>query len=84
MSNRDELIKELENKICRSASIEANISYLADFIIEDRNRIVQPLVKYKSDVKLWDRRGWGLDSHTISDEAIDETLKLAGVSNGKG
>lgn len=48
---------------------------IADFILADRARIVEPLVKYKNFI----RRSWKAGVHIYSDEAIDETLKNAGV-----
>lgn len=45
---------------------------IADFIIKDRQRIVQPLVKYKDSIGSY----WGKD---YSDKVTEETLKLAGL-----
>lgn len=45
---------------------------VADFILADRKRIVEPLVDYKQKHK----NGWG---NFDSDEYIDETLRNAGL-----
>ncbi len=70
---REKLIEYLDIH-CVDESGELKAWHIADFIIADRKRIVDPLVKvsdadedceYVNDIKLW--------------EAIDETLKRAGV-----
>lgn len=68
-TSRDELIIELIAKGLWCSEL----AWVADFIIEDRKRVVAPLVKLTWDgIKLMD---------TISnvDNAINETLKKAGV-----
>lgn len=67
---REELIKELKSKI------DPNWNEIANFIIEDRKRVVEPLVKIKFNY----REGAIEVQHRIVD-AIEETLKNAGVEN---
>lgn len=80
---REELIKELKLIIINEYNPDLNINCpnyekLANFIIADRARIVEPLVKYKDDCKeIW---SWTIPREE-TDKAIDETLKLAGVEN---
>lgn len=66
-NNHSELVRELREKFSHGEDFSySNVAY---FIIADRARIVAPLVKYK-------KVGY---SHESADDAIDETLKLAGV-----
>lgn len=47
---------------------------VADIIIEDRKRIVEPLVKYNRDFN-----SKGKTSYIEADKAIDQTLRNAGI-----
>lgn len=81
MSTREELIKELEEKFRLARNIaEWDLSEefdyfggLADFIIEDRKRIVEPLVKARNSKWLTEIED------PIIREGIDQTLNNAGV-----
>jgi len=89
--DKSELVRELressgifessgcDDPTCFGVTVEWD--KLADFIIADRLRIVEPLIKHKKEVidELGDE-GWKL---SIGDVVIDETLKLAGVNNNK-
>ncbi len=57
----------------KEGELHINLDLIADWVIKDRARIVEPLVKYKKG------KAWG---NTFICEAIDETLKLAGLSEG--
>ena len=72
MNEREKLIEELQKDAARF-----NEPYLyghvADFIIADRKRIVEPLVIIKkSDLYL-----------ASAEKPINETLKLAGANHGE-
>lgn len=73
---REEIIKDIQRFVGGQREYAER---MADWVIVDRKRICEPIFKYKNDVKSWGRRGWGLDAHCLSDEAIDESLKLAGL-----
>lgn len=95
MSNRDELIRELKKHLpCTcidayklrvlSAPDCAHCNYVedvADFIIERERKIVSPLVKIRGT---FSNMGWVKLNQVNLRQAIDETLKLSGVFNGKG
>ncbi len=75
MSARSELIEQLN-----SHGFLGNMEGIADFILEDRKRIVRPLVELRKDVRklgtdLKNYRGLSIE------DAIDETIKLSGVSD---
>lgn len=86
---KDELIKELKrimpciclNDYKRINRSDPNCSWcvygedLADFIIEDRKKIVEPIIAYRLSVIEIDQ-SWGTRK---SDIAINQTLKNAGV-----
>lgn len=81
MNEREKLIKEL-NKTCLVYVPGNGSRYsdekLADFIIADRKRIVEPLVEFKERThKLFGISGWIRVDNLIR-KAIDETLKNAG------
>jgi hypothetical protein len=53
---------------------------IADFILEDRKRIVAPLVSVKENtLHNFGRSGW-IHHDNLLTKAIDKTLKLAGVN----
>ena len=80
MSEREKLIKELEKLRWQQAQriflgqTPGLVEEIADFILEDRKRIVEPLVNlpigYKDEVDRGDKLRF----------AIDETLTLAGLN----
>lgn len=80
---RDDLIKELNNfsyhnsKKCSLPKDRVSLcaECLADFILEDRKRIIKPLIDFREDY-VTGGEPWSI---TGAHEAIDETLKLAGV-----
>lgn len=79
---REELIKELEEKFRLSRNIaEWDLSEefdyfggLADFIISDRKKVVEPLVKFNTQEPVGQRK-WRIGMIY----AIDQTLKNAGI-----
>lgn len=76
---REELIKELKLIIINEYNPDLNINCpnyekLANFIIADRARIIEPLVKWRKDNPM-------IGNFRNCIEAIDETLKRAGVEN---
>ncbi len=80
MTEREKLIEELRMIVINEFNSEMNIhcpnyDKLADFILEDRKRIVAPLLKIDSFEYA--------DIDTYSIDCIDETLKLAGVKKGQ-
>jgi hypothetical protein len=78
MTQRDELIKELIEKYIPESVKGKNMvaDCIADFIIADRKRIVEPLKTTKELISQ------SINSHNkqcvLSFNAIDETLRLAG------
>lgn len=77
MSTREGLANELRNIPWGKDPCEPDWEKIADFIISDRKRIVEPLVKYKKEViDNCGQEGWNL---TVGDSPIDETLTNAGV-----
>lgn len=77
MTTREELVKELNKLPVISYATypdEWGLEIIADFIISDRKRIVEPLVKFK---KYRYNRGSNVNS------AIDEILKNAGIEQSK-
>ncbi len=62
--NREELRRNIEEIVFSSNNI---VNDLEEFILEDRKRILSPLIKYKNEVP----------PYPYWIEAIDETLKLA-------
>ena len=68
MTERENLIKVLRHK--SGSDKQLHIEDVADFILADRKRIVEPLVK----VML------GRIDDNATFDAIQETLKLAGVT----
>lgn len=74
MTEHDRLIEKLHN-LLNDLPLHHK-QKLADFILEDRLRIVEPLVKLKSD---WYEF---LEENTYR-KAIDETIKLSGIEEPK-
>ena len=81
MNERDKLIKEI-GKLCEGSSDAGTIYWaddIADFILADRRRVVEPLVKL--DLKPGTLiKVSSLNMSNIL-EAISQTLKLAGITN---
>lgn len=82
-SEREKLIKELRNEHIKHQRLqfigqEPNDGYsgLADWVLSDRQRILAPLVELKSF-------NYDADVETI-ENAIDATLRLAGLTTEKG
>jgi hypothetical protein len=79
MTRREKLARQLmsiywgEDMSDNPTSLTVHALKLADWVIEDRKRIVEPLVNY--------REGKSMGITCDSTWAIDETLKKAGVSN---
>ena len=65
MTEKEELIKKLYNICCTTC--------IADFILADRRRVVEPLVKYK----------WMPGSIDVEEllSVVDQTLQNAGITN---
>lgn len=80
MSERERLVEEIIKTFGVQADGKtrplATPENLADFILADRRRIVEPLVEYKQKY-FNEGDGWG---YTDTDVTIDETLKRAGVN----
>lgn len=77
INNQEELIKELNSLFGTGWWIEEELKILAYFIIEDRKRVVEPLIRLR-----WDE-GKLLDTISNIDKGIDETLKNAGIETDK-
>lgn len=80
MTAKQRLVKELgkfKKEINSAVYIGeyTDLDKIANFILSDRRRIVEPLVKYREILNNPDEPMNGLTFN----EAIDETLKLAGV-----
>lgn len=76
-NSREELImNELMDKLLKMTETANNqdIAVLARFILEDRKRIVEPLVKYKDFGKIFNNK---MEIY----ERIDQALKNAGVQS---
>lgn len=69
MSNREELIKELQEWAYGNNKTMMSIYKVADLMIEDRKRVVDPLVEYK-------KNHYG--RFESAQQAIDQCLKNAG------
>lgn len=77
MTQREELIKELRSTISNGGLYGLTIwqsKVVADFILADRKRIVEPLVKWKESHTGKIIESW--PEHPVT--SIRETLKLAG------
>lgn len=75
VSEREKLIQELDIKFGHIfLTCTTHDEMLADFILADRKRIVEPLVKYKLliELKL-------VTNKRFVDESIDKTIKIAGI-----
>lgn len=77
--SREELIKELGLKMpALDRHLPDHIQFIADFIIKDRKRIVDPIKKHKDlIIKLMGSLSWDDDDALYG--SINETLKNAGV-----
>lgn len=80
MTQREELINKIVSIMTEKPYLEPTIntaSVIADFILTDRARIVEPLVEYKTDfISRFFLKQWQLLQVS---KTIDETIKLAGV-----
>lgn len=76
LNSREELVKEL-----RDIGMVSFVHQVADFIIKDRERIVEPLVKHKKFLG-YDAYDWK-HKVLVRTECIDETLKNAGIETDK-
>lgn len=84
-TERERIVEELRSIIQQANMVPESVpGCIVDFIIEDRKRIVDPLVKYKKkNIEIYGLGGCNLSSLTIENVVIDETLKLAGIDEGK-
>lgn len=73
LNERNKLIQELSKKCMDTSIYLLDQRKVADFILQDRKRVVAPLIDYKN---LGESK---LILIARADEAIDETLKLAGI-----
>lgn len=78
MIEREKLIKELNNFNDNLDLSEDDINYVADFIIADRKRIVEPLVIMKNNLIIINKNSYSREE-TGMIKAMNESLKLAGV-----
>lgn len=65
---REKLIEELEKLADKDTPVYVHVIDIADFILADRKRIVEPLLKSEPQM-----------AHSRTIEAIRETLKRAGL-----
>ncbi len=72
-NEREKLLEKLQLLNIKNGGL-ISLSVLADFILADRKRIVEPLVKHK---EIQSRDEWRESDVNI---AIDESLKNAGVT----
>ena len=72
MNKRDELIKELQEYL----NDDHEAGRIADFILNDRKRIVEPLVRHRAFDNM--DKNAPLIALDIAIGAINETLKLSG------
>lgn len=89
MTQREELIKQIANIRCDEVALDNTwvhcpdcVAKLADFIIADRIRVVEPLVKYHEHVeKLSMNRIISSDEDVLFlSEAVNKTMRNAGAS----
>lgn len=81
-SEREKLIVELENKIDRlqdQFNCCVSTEEIADFILEERKRIVEPLVVTKDICMRAENIGHHAKQKVLMSIAIDETLQRAGI-----
>ena len=81
---KEELVKELFSKFTTGDSgCDVHFDDLADWVLTDRKRIVEPLIKYKNEYYIGrDFIGRGMSIHP-AEEALISTLKNAGVEESK-
>ncbi len=81
MTQREKLIKELSEVNKQWLNSEGSLvwgEYLANWVLADRARIVEPLVRHKNLIlKVLGTSSW--DEKDAPYNAIDESLKLAGI-----
>lgn len=76
-SEREELKKELHRRIEQSAN--GTLETVADFIIENQKKIVEPLLR-NYEIDFSDKSiGNVIKALEVTEKAILETLRLAGV-----
>ncbi len=80
MNEREKLVKELNEKYSHS-DINNLIDFrgIVDFILADRKRIVEPLVKLNKDINPSHGFATQLGWPKKAKYAIDETIKNAGL-----
>lgn len=78
MMERNELMKEIDNLMVMHLTAYEQ-GRIADFILADRKRIVEPL-RYVKECTLYNfgRSGW-IHHDNLLTKAIDNALKLAGL-----
>ncbi len=75
-TEREKIIKQLDTYGIDGYG-ELQRCQVVDFILEDRKRIVEPLINFKRSVNFYRKDAW--NPYVDSAKAIDKTLKLAGV-----
>lgn len=81
---REELVKDIKAIMTekpRLETVEGTANFIADFIIKDRERVVEPLVEITKQPFLMHGRIGG--KHSIIIKAICETLKNAAIDTDK-
>ena len=76
MNKKEELVKELQ-RICGAIIYDDDWNKLADFIVLDRKRIIEPLVKGEEKIKKH-HYNWGpVEQDKVRAGAIEEAIKNA-------
>lgn len=78
-TEREKIIEHFKKALLTSEKgylYAIDLDIISDFILADRKRIVEPLVKIKDP---YSDRGWSILFDRNMTKSIDETLKNAGV-----
>ncbi len=78
MNAKEKLVEELNLKLRNNLS-DFRIEEIAEFILADRKRIVEPLVKFNNNMELGITREHFEQDVMVAMRAIKETLNNAGM-----
>lgn len=77
-NEREKLIEKLKKESDVGLYFSMSFDRIADLILADRKRIVEPLVNFKNKcIATYGHKSWNRLTDTA--KTIDETLKMAGV-----
>lgn len=86
MTNRERLVEELKQNFLSSSIIRNSLKVedLADFILEDRRRILEPILQVLYQTRASQPFSVQFNWPEWVKEAIDKTLNLAGLGDDNG